>query len=116
MKAMSMQNIAEMDLVRDEYGNYYKVVGIHKDGEKLTALEVSNLYFEKSFEAGSGSLEGSYQGKPFGVYIQDQVNAYIDDIQKNERPIYGIRDLMVNRIKVFAVDITQPHPKRDQPV
>ena len=113
---MSMQGIVEADLVRDEYGNYYKVVGTHKEEEKLTALEVSNLYFEKSFEAGTSSLDDNYEGKPFGVYIQDQVNAYIEDIQNNERPIYGIRDLMVNRIKVYAVDITQPHPKRNQPV
>ena len=110
---MSMQKIVEMDLVRDEYGNYYKVVGTHMEKDKLTGLEVSNLYFEKSFEAGTDSLDESYQGKPFGVYIQDQVNAYIEDIQQNERPIYGIRDLMVNRIKVYAVDITQPHPKRN---
>ncbi|MBD8013425.1 hypothetical protein [Planococcus wigleyi] len=110
---MSMQKIVETDLVRDEYGNYYKVVGTHMEEDKLTAIEVSNLYFEKSFEVGTDSLDESYQGKPFGVYIQDQVNAYIEDIQQNERPIYGIRDLMVNRIKVYAVDITQPHPKRN---
>lgn len=110
---MSMQKIVETDLVRDEYGNYYKVVGTHMEEDKLTAIEVSNLYFEKSFEAGTDSLDESYQSKPFGVYIQDQVNAYIEDIQQNERPIYGIRDLMVNRIKVYAVDITQPHPKRN---
>ena len=110
---MSMQKIVETDLVRDEYGNYYKVVGTHMEEDKLTGIEVSNLYFEKSFEAGTESLDDAYKGKPFGVYIQDQVNAYIEDIQKNERPIYGIRDLMVNRIKVYAVDITQPHPKRN---
>src|SRR5690606_19552340 len=110
---MSMQKIVETDLVRDEYGNYYKVVGTHMEEDKLTGLEVSNLYFEKSFEVGTDSLDESDQGKPFGVYIQDQVHAYIEDIQQNERPIYGIRDLMVNRIKVYAVDITQPHPKRN---
>ncbi|TWT07087.1 hypothetical protein FQV26_04550 [Planococcus sp. CPCC 101016] len=113
---MSMQKIVEADLVRDEYGNYYKVVGTHRDEEKLTALEVSNLYFEKSFEASTHNLDDNYQEKPFGVYIQDQVNAYIEGIQNNERPIYGIRDLMVNRISVYAVDITKPHPKRNQTV
>ncbi|WP_394121440.1 hypothetical protein [Planococcus donghaensis] len=109
---MSMQKIVEADLVRDEYGNYYKVVGTHMEEDKLTGIEVSNLYFEKSFESGVDSLDDTYKDKPFGVYIQDQVNAYIEAIQKNDRPIYGIRDLMVNRINVFAVDITQPHPKR----
>ena len=115
---MSMQHIAAADLVRDEYGNYYEVVGVHTEGEKLTALEVSNLYFETSFRAAADSerLGEEYKGKPIGVYLQDQMNAYIEGVQANERPIYGIRDLMVNRIKVYAVDITEPHPKRDQPV
>ncbi|WKA57778.1 hypothetical protein QWY16_14920 [Planococcus shenhongbingii] len=115
---MSMQQIVANDLVRDEYGNYYEVVGVDTEGETLKALEVSNLYFEISFRspADSESIGEEYKGKPLGVYLQDQLNAYVDDIQKRERPIYGIRDLMVNRIKVYAVDITQPHPKRNQTV
>ncbi|TWT25234.1 hypothetical protein [Planomicrobium sp. CPCC 101110] len=113
---MSMQHIKETDLVRDEYGNYYKVVGIHTEGDTLKALEVSNLYFETSFQHSAESLEDDYKSKPVGVFIQEQVNAYIDEVQQNERPIYGIRDLMVNRIKVYAVDITQPHPLRNQTV
>ncbi|WKA50161.1 hypothetical protein QWY22_14815 [Planococcus liqunii] len=115
---MSMKNIQANDLVRDEYGNYYEVVGVHMDGETLKALEVSNLYFETSFRtaADAGSLGEEYKNKPIGVYLQDQMNAYISNVQANERPIYGIRDLMVNRIKVYAVDITQPHPKRNQTV
>lgn len=109
---MSMQHIQEADLVRDEYGNYYKVVGLHTDGDTLKALEVSNLYFELSFESSAQAM-GEEQLKPVGVFLQERLNAYIDDVQQKERPIYGIRDLMVNRIKVYAVDITQPHPKRD---
>ncbi|MGI2329051.1 hypothetical protein [Planococcus sp. YIM B11945] len=111
---MSMQHIAENDLVRDEYGNYYKVVGLHKDEEVLKALEVSNLYFETSFQHSAESIGD--KTKPVGVFLQEQLNAYIEEVQQNERPIYGIRDLMVNRIKVYAVDITQPHPMRDQTV
>jgi hypothetical protein len=113
-----MQHIQAADLVRDEYGNYYEVVGVHTEGDTLTAIEVSNLYFETSFRVSSSSenLRDEYKDKPIGVYLQDQMNAYIEEVQKNERPIYGIRDLMVNRIKVYAVDITQPHPKRNQTV
>ncbi|PSL41501.1 hypothetical protein B0H99_102185 [Planomicrobium soli] len=113
---MSMQQIRENDLVRDEYGNYYKVVGIHAEGDTLKVLEVSNLYFETSFQYSAESLDQDSKTKPVGVFIQEQVNAYIDETQQNERPIYGIRDLMVNRIKVYAVDITQPHPMRNQTV
>lgn len=47
---MSMQNIEQQDLMRDEYGDYYKVVGLHKDEETLKAIGISNLYFETSFQ------------------------------------------------------------------
>lgn len=107
---MSMQQIVASDLVRDEYGNYYEVVGTHLEGETLTAIEVSNLYFEKSFQV---QMNDVYEDKPVGVLIQEHMNAYIEAIEKNNRPIYGIRDLMVNKIKVFAVDVTKPHPKRN---
>lgn len=113
MVNVSMQKIVASDLVRDEYGNYYEVVGTHLEGETLTAIEVSNLYFEKSFQI---QMDETYKDKPVGVLIQEHMNAYIEAIEKNNRPIYGIRDLMVNQIKVYAVDVTQPHPKRNQTV
>lgn len=107
---MSMQHIVASDLVRDEYGNYYEVVGTHLEGDTLKALEVSNLYFEKSFQV---QMNDAYMDKPVGVLVQEHMNAYIEAIEKNNRPIYGIRDLMVNKIKVYAVDVTKPHPKRN---
>lgn len=113
---MSMQKIIADDLVRDEYGNYYKVVGTHMEGDTLKGLEVSNLYFETSFQSLVENMGEEHRGKPVGVYVQDQANAYIEEIEKKGRPIYGIRDLMVNKIKVYAVDITKPHPKRNQTV
>ncbi len=109
---MSMQHIEQQDLVRDEYGNYYKVVGLHKDGETLKAIEISNLYFETSFQFKAGDVPDA--GKPIGVFLQEQLNAYVERVEQRERPVYGIRDLMVNKIEVFAVDITQPHPKREE--
>lgn len=113
---MSMQKIVADDLVRDEYGNYYKVVGTHMEEDTLKGLEVSNLYFEKSFQSLVENMGEEYKDKPLGVYVQYQTNAYIEEIEEKGRPIYGIRDLMVNKIKIFAVDITKPHPNRNQTV
>lgn len=102
---MSMQNIRPDDLVRDEYGNHYLVVGIQEEEETLKVLQISNLWYEKSFDR---DLEVG--NKPVGEVLQERVNAYIEETEKKERPIYAIRDLMVNQISVYAVDITKPHP------
>ena len=109
---MSMQNIQTADLVRDEYGNYYEVVGVQEDEGTLKGIQVSNLWFEKSFQKFSGTE--NTDEKPVGVVLQDLVNGHIEKMQENSRPIYAIRDLMVNRIEVYAVDITKPHPKSGQ--
>jgi len=111
---MSMQNIEQNDLVRDEYGNYYKVVGLHKDEDTLKAIEISNLYFETSFQYAASQIADAQ--KPVGVFLQEQLNEFVADVEKRERPVYGIKDLMVNKIEVYAVDITQPHPKREETV
>lgn len=110
---MSMQNIQTNDLVRDEYGNHYLVVGIQEDGETLKGIQVSNLWFEKAFRE---NFNDEAEGKPLGMQLQEKVNTYIEEMEKNSRPIYGIRDLMVNKIDVFAVDITKPHPTSNQTI
>lgn len=113
---MSMQKIVTNDLVRDEYGNYYLVVGIHADDDKLTGIDVSNLFFEKAFEQrfDTGTVGDRYKDQPVGVLLQELVNDHIQEMQDNDRPIYAIRDLMVNQVEVYAVDITKPHPKSSQ--
>ncbi len=103
---MSMQKIQTNDLVRDEYGNHYLVVGTQADEGVLKNIQVSNLWYEQSFRE---SFEDA-GGKSIGIQLQEKVNGYIEEMERNERPIYGIRDLIVNQIDVFAVDITKPHP------
>ncbi|WP_033542598.1 hypothetical protein [Planococcus sp. CAU13] len=104
---MSMQNIQTGDLVRDEYGNHYLVVGATEDEGKLKNIQVSNLWYEHAFRE---SFEDASAGKSIGIQLQEKANAYIEETERNERPIYAIRDLIVNRIDVYAVDITKPHP------
>ncbi|WP_211654796.1 hypothetical protein [Planococcus alpniumensis] len=111
---MSMQNIEQQDLVRDEYGNYYKVLVLHKDEETLKAIEISNLYFETSFHYAAAQIADA--NKPIGVFLQEKRNEFFVDAESRERPVYGIKDLMVNKIEVYAVDIRQPHPKREETV
>lgn len=104
---MSMQKIQTGDLVRDEYGNHYLVVKAHGENAVLKNIQVSNLWYEHAFRE---SFEDPSVGKSVGIQLQDKVNSYIEETEKKERPIYGIRDLIGNKIDVYAVDITKPHP------
>lgn len=104
---MSMQNIQTNDLVRDEYGNHYLVVGTHEEEGVLKNIQVSNLWYEQAFRQ---SFEDAAAGKSIGIQLQEKVNAYIEETERDERPIYAIRDLMVNQVDVYAVDVTKPHP------
>lgn len=106
-ETMSMQNIQTGDLVRDEYGNHYLVVRAHDENEVLKNIQVSNLWYEHAFRE---SFEDASDGKSIGIQLQEKVNDYIEETEKKDRPIYGIRDLIVNKIDVYALDITKPHP------
>lgn len=103
---MSMQKIQTNDLVRDEYGNHYLVVGTTADHGTLKNIQVSNLWYEQAFREKFDATGG----KPVGMQLQEKVNGYIEQMDRDERPVYGIRDLIVNQIDVYAVDITKPHP------
>jgi hypothetical protein len=41
--------IPSLDVVADEYGNYYEVVETTTKGGKLTKVTLSNIYFETAF-------------------------------------------------------------------
>ena len=105
-EAMSMQKVQTGDLVRDEYGNHYLVVKAHAEDAVLKNIQVSNLWYEHAFRE---SFEDASEGKAVGIQLQEKVNGYIEETEKKERPIYGIRDLIANNIDVYALDITKPH-------
>ncbi|WP_422123860.1 hypothetical protein DHX103_03350 [Planococcus sp. X10-3] len=104
---MSMQNIQTNDLVRDEYGNHYLVVGKREDEGTLKNIQVSNLWYEQAFRE---RFEEVGRGKSIGIQLQEKVNGYIEEMERNERPIHGIRDLILHEIDVYVVDISKPHP------
>ena len=104
---MSMQQIQTSDLVRDEYGNHYLVVGAHESEGVLKNIQVSNLWYEQAFRE---RFEDAGSGKSVGIQLQEKVNEYIEETENKERPIYGIRDLIENKIDVYVLDITKPHP------
>ena len=81
-------------------------------GENLMPIWVESLLFEGGDAKGravrgAGEFFGlrAYVNSPIARFVE-----YIEETERNERPIYGIRDLIVNKIDVYAVDITKPHP------
>lgn len=107
---MSMQGIMAGDLVTDEYGNFYQVVGTQSEEGNVTAIEIAHIYFQQAFQSET-NIKEAVGSESLGTYLQDLVNGYIEEIQKNNRPIYAVRDLLVNNVGIYAMDITKPYPE-----
>lgn len=97
-----MQQIKEQDILHDEYGNYYEVLAVQKDGDKVKALEVANLFFKETFKAQGAGGEISADS------VLAEMNGRIAQAQQEERPIYALGDLLMNRIAIYAMDVTKP--------
>lgn len=104
---MSMQQVQSGDLVKDEYGNHYLVVRAHEEKGVLKNIQVSNLWYEHAFRE---SFEDASLGKSIGIQLLEKVNDYIGEMENRGRPIYAFRDLIANKIDVYVLDITNPHP------
>jgi hypothetical protein len=100
------------DVIVDEYGNYYELVGVTHKGGKLTEARLSNMYFEKAFSRTftTENVE-EYKYQHIGVYLQDLVNSHIDSIKDKRRTIYSIKDLLANGTKIKFLDQTVRHPR-----
>lgn len=97
-----MQQIKEQDILHDEYGNYYEVLAVQKDGDKVKALEVTNLFFKETFKTQAAGGEFSADS------VLAAMNDRIAQVQQAERPIYALGDLLMNRIAIYAMDVTKP--------
>ncbi|AQQ53681.1 hypothetical protein [Planococcus lenghuensis] len=106
---MSMKGIMAGDLVTDEYGNFYQVVGTQSDEGEVSAIEIAHIYFQQAFQSQTDVKE-AVGTESLGAYLQDLVNGYIEETKKNNRPIYAVRDLLVNNVGIYAMDITKPYP------
>lgn len=104
------------DVIKDEYGNYYEVVGMTTQGEKISELILSHAYFEIGFsrlfisELDEGYKEHDYIGRP----IRDILNGHIKALKSNGREIFTVRDLLDEGIKVKFNDITKKHPREEK--
>lgn len=113
---LANENIHEirnlLDLIVDEYGNYYEIVSTTTTGSRLVEVTLSNIYFEKSFQRLFVNEDvKSYGHQHIGAYLQDLVNNSIKYVQDRNRKIFSIQDLIDHEIKVSFLDQTVRHPR-----
>ncbi|HHB2485253.1 TPA: hypothetical protein ACORDH_005969 [Bacillus cereus] len=106
-----------MDLITDEYGNYYQIVTTKTGQGKLYEVTLSHAYYEASFsilsfaEPFQNELEEEYRNKHVGFRLKDRLNNAIEHVKRKGRTIFTIQDLINNGTKVSFMDITETHPR-----
>lgn len=112
------ENINELrgmlDLIVDEYGNYYKVVGTTEKGGKLEHIKLSHYYFEFAFSRllteDSEDLQ-KYKYKHIGCFIQDGLINHLKNLESKKRKIFTVKELLENGVVVQFMDLTERHPR-----
>ncbi|MGE1131376.1 hypothetical protein [Bacillus wiedmannii] len=106
-----------MDLITDEYGNYYYVSATTKGQGKLHKVTLSHAYYEDSFsilsfaEPLQSELEEKYRNTHVGFRLKDRLNGAIENMKRKERTIFTIKDLKDNGTKVSFLNITETHSR-----
>jgi len=90
-----MELMAERDLLKDDYGNYYMIS--NASGESLTVVNAALYYAfnEMLDESLVTKVKGQYPNEiACGKYFADLVEAHIEKLEKGEMPggIYSIED------------------------
>ncbi|HFJ9460334.1 TPA: hypothetical protein ACGW7F_005733 [Bacillus cereus] len=106
-----------MDLITDEYGNYYYVSATTKGQGKLHKVTLSHAYYEDSFsilsfaEPLQNELEEKYRNTHVGHRLKDRLNRAVENMKRKERVIFTIQDLINNGTEVSFMNITETHPR-----
>ncbi|WP_226087489.1 hypothetical protein [Mesobacillus sp. S13] len=98
----------QIDLVIDEYGNYYTPYTTTTVGMKLTEVvlchEIYNIAFSWLFIQDDWQKE--YKYSHLGEPMVEGLNGQISDLKHADRKIFSIQDLLENGTKVSFYDIT----------
>jgi hypothetical protein len=97
-----------VDLIVDEYGNYYTIYKTtHRDGKLIKVLLVHILYFHAFASVFlNEEIKTKYQYSHLGEYLLDRINAHISSTKKNGRKIFTIQELIDNGTDIEFWDIT----------
>ncbi|HDR8129190.1 TPA: hypothetical protein QCZ07_005343 [Bacillus cereus] len=106
-----------IDLVTDEYGNYYYPVTTKVGEGKLLEVTLSHAYYEDAFSEifFSGVLQDEipeeYRNKHIGLCLQDRLTSSLERLEKSKRRIFTIQELLANGTKVSTMKLTETHPR-----
>lgn len=103
-----------IDLVTDEYNNYYHVMRTKIKDTKLEEVSLSHFYYDSSYAILADLDDESkelYRYEHFGNIITDRLANSIKRVNESKRKIFTIEDLLNNQTKVVFLDITKEHPR-----
>ncbi|MEH6888497.1 hypothetical protein V7024_01855 [Bacillus sp. JJ864] len=101
-----------LDIISDEYSNYYYVLGTTVEHGKLTEVKISHSYYEDSFsEVLHDKIEDKYKFKHIGHILRDRLLRKLELVKERNRKIFTIQELLANGIKVNVMKPTQMHPR-----
>lgn len=111
---MEIGKLLLMDLVKDEYNNYYQVTGISEVDGKLKGITIGNYFYEKGFHNFIGTLAEEHPEWHFtyiGEYLVNGLQQHIKNQTSKGRIIYTIDELINKGVEVKIKDITKLHKK-----
>lgn len=103
-----------IDLVTDEYHNYYVVLNTTTKGLKLTEVSLSNYYYDDSYAIITefdDETKKKYRYQHVGKILTDRLNNQIKSLKDSKRKIFTVEELLKNGTKVMFYDQTKPHPR-----
>lgn len=103
-----------VDLVIDEYSNYYRIVRTKTSCGKLLATSLSNYYYDDSYAIITEldvETKNKYDYKHIGHILTDRLNDTIKTLNESNRKIFTVQDLLNNQTEVSFLIQTVPHPR-----
>lgn len=102
-----------IDLIEDEYGNYYYATELTTQGGKIIKVVLSHTYLEDSFSTTyfREHDENPEEFKFIGETLRDGLVGAIRRLKESNRKIFSIQDLIDNGIQVSTLKLTATHPR-----
>ncbi|MGM0750225.1 MAG: hypothetical protein ACQEUS_20855 [Bacillota bacterium] len=96
-----------IDLVRDEYGNYYVPYRIRDKGDKLLGVTLVHALYDEAFSTVfMDETQKAYSSGHLGVLLLDRMNGHIKELEIEGRKIFSVQDMINNGTEVKFWDIT----------
>lgn len=101
-----------IDLVVDEYGNYYHIIGFSQRENEYLKYTLSQFYYEDSYAIlFDKDIAKEYQHEYIGETLRARLNNSIIRLNDSKRTIFSIQDLTALNIELEFKDITKDHSR-----